>query len=179
VLLLSHRYGWIAVVMEASATPTPPAKERHVMDRFTWVFVGGAVAACVVGIASTFYVRAAPSPPQDTPSGVVTAYVQAVHDHDADSAWQHLAPGATVGLAPTTEDAFHRSVVAPRPGGTGYSRLVRIAGMSQNAGNASVAVEVSTGEGIGPQDTRELTFELKRIDGVWKIISCPSTYEIA
>ena len=76
------------------------------MDRFTWAIAGGAIAVCILAIASTFYARSAPSPSTDSPSGVVTAYVQVLHDHDADRAWRFLAPSASVGSRPITEEAF-------------------------------------------------------------------------
>jgi hypothetical protein len=146
------------------------------VDRFTWAFVGGAIAVCVLGIASTFYVRAAASPSLDSPSGVVFAYLQAIHDHDADRAWGLLAPNATVGTAPIPEKSFRASVSAPAPGGS-YSRLMRIAGSNQNTDTASVSVEASSSEGLGVSDTRELTFRLKKIDSAWKIDSAPSIFE--
>jgi hypothetical protein len=60
-----------------------------------------------------------------------------------------------------------------------FSRLIQIAGTRENGDTATVSVEVSTNEGFGFEDTRDLTFHLKKIDGVWKIDSSPFIYEMA
>jgi len=158
------------------------------MDRFTWAFAAGGLAICVVAIASVFIVRAAGPPPLSTPAGVVTAYVQAVRDRDADRAWGLLGPAAAVGSVPpppgsntTTRDAFRRQVAGLPENGTTSSRI-RIAETTINGDSARVAVEITTTTGgpalFGGEYSRSLTFGLKRVNGDWRIDTAPAPYEI-
>jgi len=157
------------------------------MDRLTWGFVGGAVALCVLAIASVFLVRASPPPPLTTPAGVVAAYVQAVRDRDADRAWDLLASGAAVGPAPpvsgssaTSRDAFRRQLSSLAANDAASSRI-RIAGSTINGESARVTIEINTSTGpslFGGDYSRTLTFGLKRVDDAWKIDTAPALYEL-
>jgi ketosteroid isomerase-like protein len=158
------------------------------MDRFTWGFVGGALALCVLTIASIFLVRRQSPPSLSAPAGAVTAYVQAVRDRDADRAWDLLAPGAIVGPAPpfspaseAPRDAFRRQMATLDQGGGG-TRRIRIVGATEKDGTARVTIEITTTTAGPPlltgDDSRTVTFTLKQLDGAWKIDSGPSLYEI-
>jgi ketosteroid isomerase-like protein len=157
------------------------------MDRFTWTFVAGAIALCVLAIASVFLVRAAPRPSPSTPAGVVTSFIEAVRDREADRAWAQLAPDAVVGSIPPPlssgtdkHDQFRQQMANLSQDGSGGRRL-RITDVSENGTNARVTVEVSQTNGpplFGGTDVRTLTFTLKQVDGAWKINSTPSLFEI-
>jgi hypothetical protein len=159
------------------------------MDRLTWAFVGGAVALCVLAIASVFLVRTAAPPPLTTPQGVVAAYVQAVRDRDADRAWDLLASGAAVGPAPpvasnanvTSRDVFRRQMSSLSQNAAAASRI-RIASSTTSGDSARVTIEISTSTGgpalFGGDYSRTLTFGLKRVNDVWKIDTAPGLYEL-
>jgi hypothetical protein len=158
------------------------------MDRFTWAFVGGAVAICLLAIASVFFVRAAAPPSLATPQGVVAAYVQAVRNRDADGAWDLLAPGAAVGPVPsapgstgTSRDAFRRQMASLAQNSSTSSRI-RVADNSITGDSARVSIELTVSSGgaflFGGDYTRTLSFALKRVDGAWRIDSAPGLFEL-
>jgi hypothetical protein len=62
------------------------------VDRFTWGIVAGVLALVVVGIATAALVREREATfDLSTPSGVVLAFERALHDGDAERAWELLA----------------------------------------------------------------------------------------
>ncbi|MEA2639118.1 MAG: hypothetical protein QOF51_512 [Chloroflexota bacterium] len=159
------------------------------MDRFTWGFTIGALVLCVVALGSVLVMRAAPPPDPSTPAGVVTAYVVAVRDRDADRAWELLASGANVGPVPpfasgqSPRDAFRQQLT--NMGRTSSSaRRIRILNTTETGDTARVDVEITTSSGpaipllSGGSYSETLTFNLRRINGEWRITDAPSVFQI-
>jgi hypothetical protein len=159
------------------------------MDRFTWGFAIGAVVLCVVALVSVFVTRAAPAPDPSTPAGVVTEYVIAVRDRDADRACALLGPGAAVRNAPPSQssqgpcDSLRQDLTNMGRGGQG-TRRIRILNTAETGETARVDVEItmSSGPAIplidGGSYTQTLTFNLRRINGEWRINAAPAVYQI-
>ncbi len=162
------------------------------MDRFTWGFAIGAVVLCVVALVSVFVTRAAPAPDPSTPAGVVTGYVIAVRDRDADRACALMAPGAAVRIAPyapssqssqTPCDSLRQDLTNMGRGSQG-ARRVRILNTAETGETARVDVEITMSSGpaipliSGGSNTQTLTFNLRRVNGEWRIDAAPAVYQI-
>jgi ketosteroid isomerase-like protein len=115
------------------------------------------------------------SPDLTTPSGVVTAYVQAIQAQQADQAWALLAPDA--GGRPYNKEQFRQNVQSGH-GQTG-SRI-RITSVTQAGDTATVQLEVTTLSGdlfSSSSYSQTVTVNLRRQGTSWRITSDPGPWQ--
>jgi ketosteroid isomerase-like protein len=122
------------------------------------------------------------SPDLTTPSGVVTAYVQAVQAQQADRAWDLLAHDSAASASgepprpPLTKEQFRQEVqYAHRE----TSSRVRILSVTQPGDTAEVQLEItdiSSGLFSGAS-SHTVTMSLRREGTSWRITSDPSPWQ--
>jgi ketosteroid isomerase-like protein len=114
------------------------------------------------------------SPDLTTPSGVVTAYVQAIRAQQADQAWALLAPDSTG--RPYNKEQF-RQYVQSDHGQTG-SRI-RITSVAQTGDTATVQLEVTaiSGDLLSSSYSQTVTVDLRHQGTSWRITSDPGPWQ--
>ncbi|HYS30226.1 MAG TPA: hypothetical protein VEQ12_12120 [Candidatus Limnocylindria bacterium] len=114
------------------------------------------------------------SPDLTTPSGVVTAYVQAIQAQQVDQAWNLLAPEAEG--RPYNKVQFRQEVQYSH---RQSSRRIRITSVSQTGDTATVQLEITdvSGDLLGTSYSQTATVNLRRQDASWRITSDPSPWQ--
>jgi len=142
----------------------------------TWLVVGGVTILALAALTSMLVIRSTqPSPDLSTPSGVVTAYVQAVQAGKADQAWSLLSQDATQ-AGPgqpgplLSKSDFQQQVQASR--GSTASR-VRILSATQSGNTATVQVEVTSTSAdlLTGSSSQTVVVALKQESDGWRITS--------
>lgn len=143
--------------------------------------VGGVALLILTALASLLINRPNPTPDLTTPSGVVSAYIQAIHAGQADKAWALLAPEAVQPSPnqprpPYSKNQFEQEVqYAHRQ----TSSQVRITSVTLAGETATVQVEVTniSGDLFGTTYSSTVSVELRRQGRSWLITSEPSPYQ--
>lgn len=135
----------------------------------------------LTALASLLINRPNPSPDLSRPSGVVSAYVQAIQAGQADKAWALLAPEAVQPSPneprpPYSKSQFEQEVqYAHRQ----TSSQVRITSVTESGETATVEVEVTniSGSLFSGATSRTVSLELRRQGTSWLITSDPSPFQ--
>jgi len=109
-----------------------------------------------------------------TPSGVVTAYVQAIQAQQVDQAWNLLAPEAAG--RPYAKEQFRQAV---QNSNRQTSSRIRIASVNQSGDTATVQVEITnvSGDLISSSYSQTVTVSLRREGRFWAITSDPGPWQ--
>ncbi len=143
----------------------------------TWLVAGGVSLLALAGLTSMLLIRTTQNLPDlSTPSGVVTAYVQAVQSGKADRAWGLLSQDATNQAGPgqpgplVSKSDFQQQVQASR--GSTASR-VRILSSTQSGNAATVQVEVTSTSAdlLTGSSSQTVVVALKQESAGWRITS--------
>ena len=136
-------------------------------DRWVLGFTAGALALVILAILTVSLAggRQAIDYPEETPVGVVQRYLLALEDGRVEAAREYLAVEAEDTLRP--EIPFRN-----RPGGV---RRIVLVSETIEAETAVVVVEISTvyqsNDIQSSASSNLVTFELRLVKGVWKIMS--------
>ncbi len=139
-------------------------------DRWVLGFTAGALALVILAILTVSLTggRQAIDYPEETPVGVVQRYLLALEDGRVEAAREYL--GSSV------RGDGRRSEIPLRASPEGVRRIVLVS-KTVEAETAVVVVEISTvyqSSGIKSSASSNLmTFELRLVQGVWKIMSPP------
>ena len=152
------------------------------IDRPSRLALIGVGILTIVGIAATLLTGSSrPAANASTPAGVVTTYVVAVQAGDASKAWAVLAQSGqpTSGEPPRpvlSESDFRNQVQSTRQP---TSPRVRILAVHQSSDTASIKLEVShaSGNPLTGAATQQVTLDLAREAGGWRITSDPQPWQ--
>jgi hypothetical protein len=110
--------------------------------------------------------------PEDSPQGVVQRYLIALQDRDYQTAFDYLSFDSSENIKSYDDWVGMRGIPGISDGPTWKATLGETI---QNGNNATVQVIIDTIRPGGPFDnparSREVSFQLKRIDGQWLITS--------
>ena len=152
------------------------------IDRPSRLALAGVGILTIVGVAATLLTGSSrPAANASTPAGVVTTYVVAVQAGDANKAWGVLAQSgqSTAGEPPRpvlSETDFRSQVQSTRQP---TSPRVRILAVHQSSDTASIQLEVShaSGNPLTGTATQQVTLDLARRAGGWRITSDPQPWQ--
>lgn len=148
----------------------------------TWLVVGGVAILAVAALASMALVRSTTAAPDlSTPSGVVTAYIQAVQAGKAEPAWDLLSqnavqPGPGKFGPVFSKDEFRTQVEGNR---RPTASRIRILSATQSGDSATVKVEVTNASGdlLSEASSQTIAITLMREAAGWRITSNPYPYQ--
>lgn len=147
-----------------------------VMDRITWIVVGGVVGLVVIGLVAAAMLRGHEAVPDlNTPAGVVLAYALAEQGGDPQTAWDLLAASVQ---ARADHDRFLAR--AADRGGNNDAAYLSTEDERLDANGASVVlVQTYPGSGglFGSRSySSRSTVRLTRQSAEWRIIVPPDDY---